>query len=386
MNVETVLFALLREELCGEIVGNEIKEVLSSQLLEELYKLSKKHSVAHIIGQALTKLGVLGQDELSVNFQKTAMDAVAYHIRMTHAFHSICNALEEEKLPFLPLKGSVLRQWYPEPWMRTSSDIDILVRPEDHAAAVNCLMDKCECQYMIQSNHDVSLRFPGRIHVEIHHTLIEDTVSVAQEKVLSGVWRTACLEDGSQYRYRMSDIMFRFYHYAHMTKHIKNGGCGIRPFMDLWIMNHRTEQDRTGEEKLFAQGDLSVFAAAAEKLSEVWFSGVEADSVSDMLARFVLEGGTAGTLKNRVSMKQVKKGGKLQYVLHRIFMPYENLKEYYPVLRKHKWLLPFYQFLRWCRILFKGRIGYSAKELALNANTTQEESAFIAHMIKELKL
>lgn len=304
MNVETVLLTLLREELCGETVSDEVKEAISPEMLEPLYELSRKQTLAHIAGQALSKLGKLGQDEVSRKFQEKSMGAVTNHIRMNHAFHSICKALEEAKLPYMPLKGSVLKQWYPETWMRISADIDILVHAEDHQAAVKCLVDKCDCRYLIQSNHDVSLCFPGKIHIEVHHMLIEDTVSTAQEKVLSQVWDTACQAEGSQYRYQMSDAMFRFYHYAHMSKHIKNGGCGIRPFMDLWVMNHLVKQDRTGEENLIALGDLTAF----------------------------------------------------------------------------------YQILRWFRILFKGGIEQSAKELATNANTTKEESAFITQLIQELKL
>ena len=42
-----------------------------------------------------------------------------------------CNALEKAQIPFVPLKGSVIRKYYPEAWMRTSSDIDVLVHKED---------------------------------------------------------------------------------------------------------------------------------------------------------------------------------------------------------------------------------------------------------------
>lgn len=386
MNVETILFALLRMEICGDAVSEEIKAAISPEIVEPLFELSRRHSIAQIVGNALSKLGTLGQDEASLKFRKWPVEAVTFHIRMSHAFHTICNTLEAEKISFIPLKGAVIRQWYPEAWMRTSSDIDILVRPEDHEAAVKCLIDKCECRYVTRSSHDVSLYFPGNIYIEIHHTLIEATISEAQEKVLSGIWDGACLEDGFGYRYRMTDAMFRFYHYAHMKKHIKNGGCGIRPFMDLWIMNHRAEQDRTGEEQLLARGELLAFANTVEKLSQVWFSGDEADHLTGMLAEFILEGGNGGTLKNRLSIRQAKTGGKLQYILYRVFMPYNTMKEYYPTIKKHKWLFPFYQIFRWVRLIFKKDIKRYVEEFSINANTTQKERMLITQLIEELNL
>ncbi|MBO4954226.1 MAG: nucleotidyltransferase family protein, partial [Clostridia bacterium] len=33
-------------------------------------------------------------------------------------------------IDFMPLKGAVIRQYYPEPWMRTSCDIDIHVKKD----------------------------------------------------------------------------------------------------------------------------------------------------------------------------------------------------------------------------------------------------------------
>lgn len=52
-------------------------------------------------------------------------------MKINHEYNRICDALESVEISFLPLKGSVLRQYYPEPWMRTSCDIDILVHEND---------------------------------------------------------------------------------------------------------------------------------------------------------------------------------------------------------------------------------------------------------------
>ena len=46
-------------------------------------------------------------------------------------YENLCSAFEKAQIPFLPLKGSVIRKYYPEAWMRTSCDIDILVHDED---------------------------------------------------------------------------------------------------------------------------------------------------------------------------------------------------------------------------------------------------------------
>ena len=59
--------------------------------------------------------------------------------------------------------------------------------------------------------------------------------------VLAQIWDTAVSAGPGSHRLLLADEMFYFYHIAHMVKHFEVGGCGIRPFLDLWIMNHRME-------------------------------------------------------------------------------------------------------------------------------------------------
>lgn len=81
MDVKSVLFALLRSEICGEAVHEEVKTALCPELLEELCEVSNRHSLARLMGQALSKLGALGEDDSSLKFQQSAMSAVARNIQ-----------------------------------------------------------------------------------------------------------------------------------------------------------------------------------------------------------------------------------------------------------------------------------------------------------------
>ena len=60
-----------------------------------------------------------------------------------------------------------------------------------------------------------------------------------------------------------------------MAKHfVSTGGCGIRPFLDIWVLNHKIDFNREKREKLLSDGGLDVFAKQAELLSEVWFGNI----------------------------------------------------------------------------------------------------------------
>ncbi len=386
MKIEEILFSLLRAEVCGDAVSKEDIGSFSEELLEEVYALSKKHDLAHVVGNALSKLGALGDNEISQKFKKVAMQAVYRYVRLNSEYHKICRTLEEEQIPFIPLKGSVLRNNYPEPWMRTSCDIDILVEVECLESAVKALVKKQGYRDGGKGPHDVSLFSFNGVHLELHYSTIEEGRVSESQKVLSQYWADARSVAERSFMWQVSDEMFYFYHIAHMAKHVEIGGCGIRPFLDLWILNHRVEYDRKKREKLLSEGGLLTFALVAEDLAEVWFSGEEANPKSQYFERFILEGGVYGNLQNQVAVQQTKKGSKLKYALYKIFLPYDTIKFHYPILQKHKWLTPAFEVVRWCKLLFMGGVKRSIHELKANAEISSEQITSTSDLLKNLGL
>ena len=60
--LNNMLIALLRSVLCGEELKSEDFKGLDDQTLEDLYKISKKHDMAHLIGAALEKFANKGKE------------------------------------------------------------------------------------------------------------------------------------------------------------------------------------------------------------------------------------------------------------------------------------------------------------------------------------
>ena len=130
------MFELIRHVVCGAELTKEDKGRITPDLLPRLYALSKSHDMAHIVVQGLSDFGLLGESEISQNFQKQQMLAVYRYQKLNYELEQICQTLEDAKIPFIPLKGSVIRQYYPEPWMRTSCDIDVLVHEDELDRAI----------------------------------------------------------------------------------------------------------------------------------------------------------------------------------------------------------------------------------------------------------
>ena len=385
MNAEKVFLALLRAEVCGEAVKQSVTDACTPEMLSAVYTLANRHDLAHLVGQAASKLG-LPESEPLTKCKQAAMQAVYRYVQLNYEYQQICKTLEEAEIPFIPLKGSVLRDYYPEPWMRTSCDIDVLVKEVDLNSAVKVLVEKLGYRSGGRGWHDVALSSSSGVHLELHFATVEEGRARKSQEVLQNIWNDAKPKAAETYHCCMSDEMFYFYHIAHMAKHLENGGCGVRSFLDLWLLNHKLKDNRQKREVLLSRGELLQFANAAEKLSEVWFSELDADTMCQYFEKFVLGGGQFGNVENMVAANRAKQSGELAYILSRLFLPYSHMKRKYPILNKHKWLTPFFQVIRWINLLFKGGVKRSVHELQVNAAVSREEEMSAGKLLEYLGL
>ena len=381
--INQILFALLRSAVCGEPLSEQQRAELSDEGLEELTVLARKHDLLHLVALGLQKNALIGADH---ELRREIFAAAIRCEQLQHELKKLSGVLEEAEIPFLPLKGSVIRGYYPEPWMRTSCDIDVLVSAENVERASALLVEQCGYTRGGKGSHDITLFTKHGWHVELHYDLVEEGLAVRAADVLRSVWDTATVCDGYCYRYEMPDEMFYFYHVAHMAKHFENGGCGIRPFIDLWILDGLDGADAAKRNVLLEQGGLLRFAEVCRKLSRVWFGGEAADPICERVEAYLLYGGVYGATENRIAVGQQKKGGALRFALSRVFLPYDVIKFHYPILQKHKWLLPAMQVRRWGKLIFRGGFRRGMKELQYNQSIDGAKADETASMLRDIGL
>ncbi len=382
-NTVVLLFSLLRSAICGEGLDEKSKEAFSSDVVHELYLLSKKHDISHLIEYALNKNRIANGEQ---EFGHEAIKAAYRYEQLNYEYIGLCEILERAQIAFIPLKGSVIRKYYPEPWMRTSCDIDILVRENEAENIASYLVDNHGYLRETKTSHDISLFSPNNKHIELHYDLVELGWANASFKVLRAAWETSLVHEDKMYWREMPDEMFYFYHIAHMAKHFEQGGCGIRPFIDLWILDNIPEAEVDKRDELLRQGDLLKFAEAARLLSRVWLGGAEHTEITKQMESYVLSGGVYGTNENRIAIQQQKKGGRLKYALSKIFIPYDTIKFHYPILQKHRWLTPIMEVRRWFKLVFCGHAKRSMQELKHNGSISAIEAENIQMFLKNVGL
>lgn len=362
------------------------KEMLDEDKQHKLYNLSKRHDLAHLVGDALDKNGLLVDgSEVKKRFLQERNMAVYRYEQLQYELEQICDTLEQGKIPFIPLKGSVIRQYYPEPWMRTSCDIDILVAPQDLERAQEILGVKLDYVLVSKGDHDIGLASPGGVHLELHYQLLEDGAKDSEKLALGNIWDVVEREAGKNVYCKMPDEYFYCYHIAHITKHLRYGGCGVRSILDTWFLNHKMDFDQIKREALLQKAGLLSAAKAIENLAEVWFSGVEGDSLTESLGEYILTGGVYGTFDNKVAAQQTRKKGKFSYLFSRIFLPYSQMKFKYPRLQKCPILYPFYIVKRCFLLLNKEKRALALREVDQTINADEKQQK-IAKLMKDLDL
>lgn len=389
-----ILIALLRNGLTGSEIPAEIKKSITDDSIIEVLALAKKHDLSHVAADASVRNNLINDAEM-IDICKSHTDKyVSVYESQRDELRKIDRVFEDNSVPHINLKGAVMRQLYPKPWYRSCCDIDILVKEEDLDRAVKLLAGELGYTDIKKTTHDVGMWSGNGVHIELHYTLIEDDVKKNgkyrrrwKTDVLSKVWDMTENTADDKYRFLMSDEMFYFYHIAHMAKHIETGGCGIKPFMDLWLLNNNGyESNRRSRESLLKKYKLLKFERGVRTLSEVWFSGREYDEVSSAIADYIIGAGVYGNLENNIAFNRSKAGGRSRYLISRIFPSRDLLKVYYPALETKPWLLPLCQAGRWGRIIWDGRLRRSVNEISFNSKMSEKKVKSVAEMIDMLGL
>lgn len=385
MKAEEVLFALLRSAVAGTALGQDVKDACAPEMLDAVYALASPQGLAGAAAQVLADSGLLGDNAPSKKLRASAMQAFCRYGQQNYELESIFRCLEDAKVCYIPLKGAVVRKYYPQPWMRTSCDIDILVREEDLDRAVEALKQGLGyTQPHARSYHDISLFSKSGVHLELHFSLKEHDKRL--DSGLTKAWEYAVAEKQDGYRYALRADFFVYHLVAHTAYHFTSAGCGARPVLDLWLLKHKMGYDEESVKALCAVSQITPFYEALQKLAEVWFSGAQSTVFLDRMGSYILHAGFGGSQENAVAAGVLKNGSKRKYVLSRLFLPIDILQQYYPILQKHRWLMPLCQIRRWFDALARRRLSAAVEEFKTSRNVDQQKADETAELFSLLGL
>ncbi len=348
---------------------------------DALLRLARRQALLPLLSECFA-LEASDVEKLEIRNQQFL--SVYRHEQYEHMLLALSNLFEAENIAFVPLKGSITCRYYPEPWMRTRSDIDVLVLQTDLNRAADLLVEKAGYRIESKNYHDITLQAKNGLFIELHFSLLEKEEGM--DRVLQRAWNyTSPKEECSCHRV-MSDAFFMFHQLAHTAYHFANGGCGVRFVIDLWLLSNNLSPDRSELEELLTESGLSEFYKQLHKLMQYWFAGGECDDLLLQMEAYLIEGTVFGTQKNRVAIQQSRSGGRIGFLFSRLFWSYDDLRQMYPALENKKFLLPYYQICRWCRIFNKKKMKNAVEQMNINSTVDKDEADKLREFITRVGL
>lgn len=382
----TVLSSLLSLMYHGMMQTCPDTELLAQMDWNAVYKASVFHNVSSLTCMAVDSAVKNGfalseaQQTVYVSWQESKNRVLRKAMLMDMAQKELEDFLEASGIWYMPLKGSVLKQFYPKLGMREMSDCDMLFDVH-YREQVQAFFTECGYQFKYSegSVHDTFVK-PPVYNFEMHTKLFSEGVSGDFARYYQNVEEMLLPEPGKQYRkcFRAED--FYVYVLAHAFKHHSHGGNGLRTLADVYVFwkYMAGELDEGYLKEQLKRLGLFEYETKLRDLSErIFVQGQSFAEEEDAFLSYMFSSGTYGTVQNVVDnrLKTLSEGEKLtfrtflQYLRKRLFADEVILKEYFPFFYKHKWARPFcpiYRILKgfirhpkkvWCEIKnFFGRM------------------------------
>lgn len=370
MNIE----AKYTIELLKSLIDNTPSPLPPTELnWEEFFAFTVSHKVDNMVYAMLLGVEEKVPKEIMQELGKRNNFAIALEANQEISYIELLEAFEKAEIKSIPLKGCILKHLYPMPDYRQSGDIDILVAEEDFSKVAS-VMESLGYSEDKDDEFEIHIgyRRPPNVLIEIHKKLVEDNNRTSG--YFSRVWDSVSLLDGYSCCYEMDKETTYTYIIAHLAKHIKNGGAGIRLVLDIWVLLKLWEKDFDKDklQKALDSANLAEFEGFARALAKMWFLKEESlDQNVLALGEYIVESGIYGNKENSKKIKQgdiedTKKARaiyKMKKFFRSVFLPYKWIRSEYPILNKYRFLLPAVWVHRVFKILLEGK---DATKIRLN--------------------
>lgn len=348
--------------VCGVVPD---KERIKKMDLAGLFRAAQFHLLSSAACMALESAGVFEADsflmaeesmrQLAKDWKEKKNKAIRKNLLLDTERRELLAAMEREGIWYLPLKGIILKEFYPKAGMRQMADNDILFDSQFQWRLKEIMESRgFQTISIARGNHDVYEKKPV-YNYEMHTSLYGRVHDEAWAAYYSNVKERLIKEENSSYGYHFSDEDFYVYLITHACKHHNSGGTGIRSLLDIYVYLRKMESALDWN---YISGELQKlhvedFEADSRRVAEKLFSQ-EVNELNEReaeLLRYFLGSGAYGTMKNRVVKKlheyqkdgePIKAGTKRRYLVGRLFPDEEFYQNYAPFAYRHRWFIPIF--------------------------------------------
>ena len=308
--------------------------------LQEVYRLSQMHMMTAGVAFALEKVMPLPHA-----FDQAKKKAIRKLTLFELERSMIAQEFEKAGIWYLPLKGIMLKDNYPNPFMREMTDNDILV-DNTRMNDIRSIMERLgySCDFFEQWHHDVYSK-PPTLEFEMHHSLFgNNTMPLFEEyyaDVSDKLYKNGCERS-------FGDEDFYLYVLCHTYKHYIHGGTGLRSLLDVYVfLRSHHDLDRRYLSAELLKLKITDFEEKLRTLSKKVFTGRELSEQDEKDLEYLIMSGYKGTYENQEYHRWEKnlggddsKESKRRFLKSRIFVSDDYLEKHYPFVARHKALYP----------------------------------------------
>lgn len=303
--------------------------------LSALYQAAQRHMLTAIAAHALAAAGVRNPAFLWAKER-----AVRTAAMMDADQVKILERLESAGIWYLPLKGAVIKDFYPAYGIREMYDRDILI-DEDRAKDVRNIM--LELGFSVEEYDEEfhgCCRKPPVSIFEMHRRLMGPMSGKEIYSYYLDVKKLLQKDAGNAFGFHLKEEDFYVFLVVHEYKHFSNEGTGLRPLLDTYVFLKNTDLDMNYVKAEVKKLRIEDYEQMNRSLAMHLFgSGTLTDAELAKLD-YVLSFGTYGREEN-FARNLLEKEGKKGYFFSRLTLPYARMLEIYPVLKKVPVLYPF---------------------------------------------
>lgn len=309
---------------------------------KKLIDISKKQQVYSIIASVLDA-SVLPQEQSAelVNYVQSELLRL---LSMKNELSLLENELREKQIKFMLLKGSVIRDYYPQQKMRQMSDMDILYDDSKRDALIRIMKSHGFRLTASCENSDDFFKEPFYTF-EWHRALFFEENRFCPK---FNLWNHAVADAENPYKYHVESTEHFVYTICHMFKHYATNGCGVRFLCDIYVLMHYGEKiDMTTALDRLDEIGIREFAGDAIALASAVFDDNAITPNQQKMLDFLLSSGVYGNCIVDYSKKLDEAGGsKIKYFFRRLFPSKKKMYADYRQLEKRPYLLPVYYIIR----------------------------------------
>ena len=332
------------------------KEKLDKMDLSGVFAVAKAHSLTAIAAYALESAGIYDKA-----FEEEKNKAIRKEIILDAERERVLAELEKAGIWYMPLKGIILKDFYPQIGMRQMGDNDFLIDNSRQEDIKNIMIS---CGFRVnsynQSKHDVYHKEPV-CNFQMHINLFEKNYDDPLYLYFRNVDRRLMNNTENQYGRFLTNEDFYIYIKAHEFKHYSTGGTGLRSIVDTYVYL-REYNDRL--DMKYIHNELKKLGIADyednnRKLALDLLDGKKLTPDEHNMLNYIVFSGTYGTVQNSVNnmLNNDKACGfaKIKLIIYRLLVPIRESDPHYKVYAtRFKW---FYKYKYRIPLLFFYRIG-----------------------------